>query len=443
MFSELTVEFFSWVRGALIALFVLNALLYLNNRQKLFLFYSIYTFLFALILFLLNSILVTERLILQVALPLFFLIAYCYFYVAREVLQLKKILPDWDKKIQKNARYLFIASIPVYLTQFIFNKNIFYGFNIILILAIIYFIIKVHQKVKKSKFILSSLFNSGAITLIIFGALSFYAATSPFKDYMLQQGIHPMLFIYLGLMYEIMVFATILGYRITNLENEEIDTNLQLVVQIAETESLRMEMLKSQMNPHFIFNMLNSINSLIIKNEIENASNYITKFSRFIREILNNSKKTHMSIADELAIIKLYVILEQARIEGGFEYEVIIEDNISANFIQIPPMFLQPFIENAIWHGLAHSDKPKKLTIQLKKDEKYYYLEVIDNGIGYQKGLEIAKQKLVKSTGLAVTIVKNRLQSLYKNNETDVTIQDLTTTTGSGTKVTFKFPLAD
>ena len=225
------------------------------------------------------------------------------------------------------------------------------------------------------------------------------------------------------------------------MENEEVVLNLKLVRQLAETEELRMEMLKSQMNPHFIFNMLNSINSLIIKNQIENASDYITKFSRFIREILNSSKKNSMSLADELNIIKLYIILEQARVEGGFSYEVINTDNLSFNFIQIPPMFLQPFVENAIWHGIAHKEGDKKLVINLRKENDFYLLELIDNGVGYKKGIEIAQKRMVKSSGLAVQIVKNRLQSLYKNEKTDVFIDDLTNETTTGTKVTFKFPI--
>ncbi|MDO9260860.1 MAG: histidine kinase [Flavobacteriaceae bacterium] len=443
MFSDLNSEFFSWVRGALVVLFIFHGLLYLNNRQKLFLFYSIYSLLFAVILFFLSSQFANENTIPLISLPQFYVVVYVYFYFAREILDIKKVIPNWDKKLQKTARYLFIASIVTYFSQFLLAKNYFYILNLLLILAIIYFILTIHQKVKKSKFVLSSLFIFGTITLLIFTAFSFLVATSPLKDYFQTNGIHAQTFIYLGATLEIFVFAIILGFKITSMENEEITINLKLAKQIAETEELRIEMLKSQMNPHFIFNMLNSINSLIIKNEIENASDYITKFSRFIRKILNSSRKTYMSLADELNIIKLYVVLEQARVEGGFIYEVMIEDNISANFIQIPPMFLQPFIENAIWHGLAHHKGDKKLTIKLRKEQEFYFLEVIDNGIGYQKGLEIARQRLVKSSGVAVQIVKNRLQSLYKNLPTDVTIEDLTSETNSGTKVTFKFPIVD
>ncbi|MDP2089289.1 MAG: histidine kinase [Flavobacteriaceae bacterium] len=422
-------------------LFVFHTLLYINNRQKLFLYYSIYALLFVTNLIFLNSRFSNENTILLISLPQLYVVICIYFHFSREVLSLKKVIPNWDKTLKKTAKYLFILSLLTYISQFFISKNSFLVLNLILLLAVIYGVLATHQKIKKSKFVLSTLFVLGTVTLLILSAFSIFAASSELKYYFQSQGIHEQTFIYFGATIEMFVFAVMLGFRITSMENEEVAINLKLVRQVAETEELRMEMLKSQMNPHFIFNMLNSINSLIIKNEIENASDYITKFSRFIREILNSSRKTQMSLADEFNIIKLYVILEQARVDGGFTYEVIIEDNISPNFIQIPPMFLQPFIENAIWHGLAHHKGEKKLTLKLRKDAEFYLLEVIDNGIGYQKGIEMAQKRLVKSSGIAVQIVKNRLQSLYKNKITDVVIEDLTNETTTGTKVTFKFPI--
>ncbi|MDP3352308.1 MAG: histidine kinase [Flavobacteriaceae bacterium] len=442
MFLDLDSEFFSWVRGALIVLFVFHALLYINNRQKLFLYYSIYTLFFSVNLIFWNSRFANDNTIFLISLPQFYIAIYIYFLFSREVLNIKKAAPQWDKRLKKIALFLFALSLFTYITQFFISKNVFYVINGLLLFTVIYFILSTHQKIKSVNFALSTLFILGTLSLLILSTLSiFVASSSELKYYFQSLGINEQTFIYLGASIEIFVFAIILGYRITSMENEEVAVNLKLVRQLAETEELRMEMLKSQMNPHFIFNMLNSINSLIIKNQIENASDYITKFSRFIREILNSSRKNSMSLADELNIIKLYIILEQARVDGGFSFEVIIEDDISPNFIQIPPMFLQPFIENAIWHGLAHQQGEKKLIIKLRKENEFYLLEVIDNGVGYKKGIEIAQKRLVKSSGIAVEIVKNRLQSLYKNETTDVLIEDLTNDTISGTKVTFKFPM--
>jgi sensor histidine kinase YesM len=441
MFLDLDSEFFSWVRGALIVLFVFHALLYINNRQKLFLYYSIYTLLFSVNLIFWHSSLANDNTIFLISLPQFYIAIYIYFLFSREVLNIKKVDPEWNKTLKKVALFLFALSVFTYLIQFVVSKNIFYVINGLLLSIVIYFILSTHQKIKNVNFALSTLFILGTLSLLTLSTFSIFVASSELKYYFQSLGINEQTFIYFGAAIEIFVFAIILGYRITSMENEEVAINLKLVRQAAETEELRMEMLKSQMNPHFIFNMLNSINSLIIKNQIENASDYITKFSRFIREILNSSRKNSMSLADELNIIKLYIILEQARVDGGFSFEVIIEDNISPNFIQIPPMFLQPFVENAIWHGLAHQQGDKKLIIKLRKENEFYLLEIIDNGVGLKKGIEIAQKRLVKSSGIAVEIVKNRLQSLYKNETTDVVIEDLTNDTTSGTKVTFKFPI--
>ncbi|MCM2301907.1 MAG: histidine kinase [Flavobacteriaceae bacterium] len=441
MFLNLDSEFFSWVRGALIVLFVFHALLYVNNKQKLFLYYSLYTLLFSVNLIFWHSRFANENTVFLISLPQFYIAIYVYFHFSREVLNIKRFDPLWDKKLKKIALLLFLLSFFTYLIHFFVSKNIFYVINFLLLLYVVYFILATHQKIKSVNYVLSTLFILGTLSLLILSSFSIFLATSDLKNYFQSNGINEQAFIYFGAAIEIFVFAIILGHRITSMENEEVAINLKLVRQTAETEELRMEMLKSQMNPHFIFNMLNSINSLIIKNQVENASDYITKFSRFIREILNSSRKNSMSLADELNIIKLYIVLEQARVEGGFSYEVIIEDNISPNFIHIPPMFLQPFIENAIWHGLAHKQGDKKLIIKLIKQNEFYLLEVIDNGVGYKKGIEIAQKRMVKSSGLAVQIVKNRLQSLYKNETTDVVIEDLTNETTSGTRVTFKFPI--
>lgn len=441
MFLDLDSEFFSWVRGALLILFVFHALLYLNNKQKLFLYYSIYTLLFYVNLIFWNSKFANENTVFLISLPQFYIAIYVYFNFSREVLSIKKIVPKWDKKLKKIAIYLFTFSIFTYIIQFFVSKNVFYVINFLLLITVVYLVLATHRKIKNVNYSLSTLFIFGTLSLLILSTFSIFVASSELKYYFQSIGINELSFIYFGAAIEIFVFAIILGHRITSMENEEVVLNLKLVRQLAETEELRMEMLKSQMNPHFIFNMLNSINSLIIKNQIENASDYITKFSRFIREILNSSKKNSMSLADELNIIKLYIILEQARVEGGFSYEVINTDNISFNFIQIPPMFLQPFVENAIWHGIAHKEGDKKLVINLRKENDFYLLELIDNGVGYKKGIEIAQKRMVKSSGLAVQIVKNRLQSLYKNEKTDVFIDDLTNETTTGTKVTFKFPI--
>src|SRR5258708_26049998 len=125
-----------------------------------------------------------------------------------------------------------------------------------------------------------------------------------------------------------------------------------------------MEGLRSQMNPHFIFNCLNAINRFILKDESEAASDYLTKFSRLIRMVLNNSRHSLISLDDEIEVLRLYLDMERLRFKNSFDYSIIIMNNeLPAGDIYIPPLLLQPFIENAIWHGLMHKEGGGHLSV--------------------------------------------------------------------------------
>ena len=123
---------------------------------------------------------------------------------------------------------------------------------------------------------------------------------------------------------------------------------------------LEMQALRAQMNPHFIFNCLNSINRFILKNETEAASNYLTKFSRLIRMALTHSKKNFISLEDELEMLKLYLDMERLRFKDAFEYSIIFKNSLDIGNVFVPPLLLQPFAENAIWHGLMQRSANKQ-----------------------------------------------------------------------------------
>lgn len=115
-------------------------------------------------------------------------------------------------------------------------------------------------------------------------------------------------------------------------------------------------MLRSQMNPHFLFNSLNSINSFIIQNKVNEAEKYLTSFSKLMRNILENSRKETIPLRQELETIKLYLDLEAVRMENKFDYRIQISTDIDTENVQIPPLVIQPFLENAIWHGINHKE---------------------------------------------------------------------------------------
>lgn len=206
-----------------------------------------------------------------------------------------------------------------------------------------------------------------------------------------------------------------------------------------ETQVLDVEMkaLKAQMNPHFLFNSLNSIKSLILKTKEKEASEYLSKFSTLLRSILNNSEKQKIRLNEEIEALKLYTDLEALRFASDFNYQIQMDKTIDSSFIRIPPLLLQPFVENAIWHGLLPktSGNPK-LNINIIRKEDFLFFEIEDNGVGRKKAATLPKQENEKSMGIDIT--KRRIQLLHEEN--DIEIIDLVDhqQKALGTKVVIK-----
>lgn len=182
--------------------------------------------------------------------------------------------------------------------------------------------------------------------------------------------------------------------------------------QLVESE---MNSLRLQMNPHFIFNSLNSIRYFILKQDSEKAANYITSFAKLLRLILHHSKQFQISLADEMEALELYMMFEAERFKERFEKEVRIAENIDPNSIFIQPLIIQPFVENAIWHGLMHKKEGGKLLIDIsKKGDKLLKIIIEDNGIGRDKAKELKSKDHggYKSYGLEIT--KERLEAMNK-----------------------------
>ncbi|MCP9764820.1 tetratricopeptide repeat-containing sensor histidine kinase [Lacihabitans soyangensis] len=179
---------------------------------------------------------------------------------------------------------------------------------------------------------------------------------------------------------------------------------------------LEQQMMRSQMNPHFLFNSLNSIKLYIINNEKENAVYYLNKFSKLIRAILSNSREKEISLKEELEMMELYVNIESIRFTEKIHYDVIIDESIDTERIKIPSMILQPFIENAIWHGLSNKVGDKNLKIYITNRVKgQISFEIVDNGIGRQKAQEIKENKVSKQNSIGLKLTKERLENFAKN----------------------------
>lgn len=184
--------------------------------------------------------------------------------------------------------------------------------------------------------------------------------------------------------------------------------------------NLEMQNLRSQMNPHFIFNSLNSINSFIVENKTHLASDYLTKFSKLIRMILEHSKNEVIPLSKELEALNLYVMMEKNRFQQSFDFEIDIDKNLDLEYIDVPPLILQPYIENAIWHGLMHQKIKGKIKLSITNSQNVCIFTIIDNGIGRQRAMELKSKKNVKSVSYGMDITKTRIESHNPFNKVEV-----------------------
>ena len=200
---------------------------------------------------------------------------------------------------------------------------------------------------------------------------------------------------------------------------------------------LALKSMRSQMNPHFIFNALNSVNSFIAVNDERNANRYLSEFSVLMRSVLENSDEDFIPFVKEVELLELYVKLEHNRFKEKFDYKITIDENIVLDNYSIPPMLLQPYIENAIWHGLRYKEEKGILEInvsQISSDA----IEVLikDDGVGRKKSIELKTKNQLKQKSKGMSTIKKRidiLNDMYQD-KIDVKVSDAFED-GTGTKV--------
>ena len=295
-----------------------------------------------------------------------------------------------------------------------------------------------------------------------------------------------MFWVFLGLALEALFFAFALAYRNRLVEIEknqmqiryaeqlerqleyrtkEIHAQSQMLEQqhirqlesdfeqrIAETE---MTALRAQMNPHFIFNCLNSIKLYTLENDALAASDYLTKFSRLIRLVLENSRSEKVTLENELETLELYIEMEAMRFKNKVRYCIKIDDDIDPQYVELPPLLLQPYVENAIWHGLMHRENGG--TVQIEVDtfhgtaavgselQSTLQVTIKDDGIGRAAAEELKSKSATKNKSFGLKMTSERIEiinQLYKTN-TKVQIEDLYDSNGqaAGTKVTIEIPI--
>ncbi|SDQ10540.1 Tetratricopeptide repeat-containing protein [Chryseobacterium soldanellicola] len=207
-----------------------------------------------------------------------------------------------------------------------------------------------------------------------------------------------------------------------------------------KNKKIALQSLRREMNPHFIFNSLNSVNHFIATNNELEANQYLTKFSKLMRGVMENSTEDFIPFQQELDLLQNYLALEKTRFADKFDYEIFVDENLNMQSLKIPGMLVQPFLENAIWHGLRYRADKGFLKLNFEKDEQYLKITIEDNGIGIE---ESKKQKTIHQKNREGRGMKNTLErisllnDLYKQN-IECKITDKKTEPGVLVEVSYK-----
>ncbi|MBK7967118.1 MAG: histidine kinase [Bacteroidetes bacterium] len=203
-------------------------------------------------------------------------------------------------------------------------------------------------------------------------------------------------------------------YRQSQRRKAEAETR-DLQHQLSE---MKIEALRAQMNPHFIFNALNSVNRYIIRSDVETASEYLVKFSKLMRLVLENSKSSLVSLHNEIEALRLYIELEQLRFDNKFSFTININESIDKDTTSIPPLILQPYVENAIWHGLMNKSSSGKVDITINKIGHNQLKCIIqDDGIGRKKANQFKSETLGSQRSFGTEITKERIKLLNGSDQ--------------------------
>jgi Histidine kinase len=212
----------------------------------------------------------------------------------------------------------------------------------------------------------------------------------------------------------------------------------------AQLAEVQLTALNAQMNPHFIFNCMNSIQKFVLKNEKEKALLFLQDFSELMRMVLHNSNRRFVALDEEIKILDKYISLEQQRLSEHFSYTLEVEPALQSDFFEVPSMVIQPYVENAIWHGLMNKPEKGKLTVSFSLADDTIKCVVHDDGIGRKKAAEMKQQQSPKKMSYGMAIAEKRLLLLHKEKVAlpIIEVKDLVDLNGNatGTLVTILFP---
>lgn len=458
----------NWVQGIIVILIAYNLTSYFFSKQKSALAYSIY--LITVFVFLIpdidNSIsqylyAKTKHIFDKVFWLIEIICTYTYFYFSYLFLELYN-----DKSIKKKFTLFFKWSLPISFLFFsidylFFNLQYFLTYNIFIYVPLCLFLATlIIKNIYKSKEAIKQLYLYSFITFIIFSLLSLYYTVNPESQIMNKIGIDDSHFFMIGVLIEVIMISIALGVKNLIYKKQSERSNLRLLNKLQENQKLQEQInqqlqslikektievnrvtkqseedkliaienkfktkidklkltnLLNQMNPHFIFNALNSIKLFIINNDVKNAVHYLNKFSKLIRKILDTSTHKETTLIEELETLDLYINIENLRFNNEINYIVKVSESIDLEKIKIPSLVLQPFLENAIWHGLSPKKSKKTIELEIKKcDINCLEINIKDNGIGRKRALKNKENRTIKRKSIGIEITKERLQNFVK-----------------------------
>jgi sensor histidine kinase YesM len=456
------------VTSILFYLSLYHFFLYIKNKEKFYLFYSIYAFINALNLIKRVKGVFTEdiynawpELFIHANFPIQFASYLIFSFFVMEILNFRKHYPKFKVFFTRYALAISVVFGILVAGRYLwdgydmmrsFYINIFMPITWFFTLIGIYLIVRIPEKVKY--YILIGFLILGVFTSV-FAFVTFGKELSITNKYYYL--------FYLPVLVENFLYTFSLAIKQREVYDEKISIQKDLFEQMGENESLKAQLneklkqelvlkeekintleadakeqrmaklksdyekeitllhlqsLRNQMNPHFIFNALNSIKVYLIENDKENAVTYLNKFAKLIRMVLESSRMFSIPLGEELDIAGLYVSLESIRFEKSINYELIIGEDVDLRDNKVPPLILQPFLENAIWHGLNTKKGIKSIVVKVFKLEDNLIISIRDNGVGRKKSGELMVNKSIKKQSLGIKLTSERLR--YFNESENV-----------------------
>lgn len=416
--------------GAFIVIFFFTFVTYFMSRKLDFLFYSLYSLF--LLLYLGRStynfvvFLSVEYPILNNLMHTAFQILINLFYIAfiKKYLETATYYPKLDKAI-KVLLYFLISLIII---------NTYFSLNFMLDMQ--QHLMNVHRVVMSVFAIVGTIYllvygTRGLYYFIVIGSLIFTAGAL----IMLFTGDRH--YMMLGCVVEVLLFGMGLNYKMKKSNEEKI-----LLKQTAYNNQI--SALRAQMNPHFIFNSLSSIQHLITADKKESAIKYLNKFSLLMRNLLESSIEANIVLSEEISLLKKYLSLEALRFNNSFKYTITVAENLDAESIEVPALLVQPFVENAILHGLLNKPgNDKLLEIRFKKQDEFIICEIEDNGIGRKASAEKKSPLKASKKSRGIEVTEKRIELLNNSKESSIKIIDKTNESGEseGTLVILKISI--